>query len=104
MILDLDNGKKLWGQGNPEPIIVVENIVVQDYQIIGKNQDTLKFIVNDISYIKFKAENIIEELEQTNGKNLIFTVVGKGNLNYWNGNCSLQILCSDLNFIELKGF
>lgn len=62
LIKDLNKGKSLYGQGCPEPVLVVENIALppNGYSIIGKNRDTLRFEFNKITYVKFKASELIE--------------------------------------------
>lgn len=96
----LDEGKKYFGQGNPEPIIVVKNIPMEksNIQIIGANKDTMKFSFNDVTYIKFKASNIIEQLPAYKDR-LTITVVGRSNINEWGGLCTPQILIDE---IEIK--
>jgi single-stranded DNA-specific DHH superfamily exonuclease len=86
LIEDLDAGKKFWGQSNDEPVIVVEDITLppKGYSIIGKNSDTLRFEFNGVTYVKFKATELIEELNRTSGK-LSITAAGKGNINEWGG-------------------
>ena len=101
LIIDLDRGRKFYGQGNKEPVIIIEDITLQpnSYQIIGKNSDTLKFEFNGITYIKFKATELIEELKKKSGK-LSITVAGKGNINEWGGRTTPQILIDEIEFKE----
>ena len=68
------------------------------YSIIGKNFDTLKFEFNGITYVKFKATDLIDELKKESGK-LSITVAGRGNINEWGGNRTPQILIDE---IEIK--
>lgn len=86
LIIDIDEGKDFFGQGNKEPIVVIENIIIdkKDIQIIGSNEDTVKFIFNDIEYIKFKDRQLSDEFKQIDGKNTV-TVVGKCSVNRWRG-------------------
>ena len=58
--------------------------------MIGSNQDTLKFTYNDITYIKFKAKDLIEEIKQYNGA-VVLNIVGKAAVNRWNGMETPQI-------------
>ena len=101
LINDLDSGKKYWGQGSPEPIVVVEDINLnkKDFSVIGKNLDTLKFIYNGITYIKFKANDIIEKLEDFDDK-INITVIGTPNVNEWGGRRTMQIQINDIEFKE----
>lgn len=100
LIFDLCSGDKFYGQENSEPVIIVENISlnINNIQIIGSNKDTLKFVFNDITYIKFKASDIIEQLKKYS-ENVKLTIAGKGNINEWGGRKTPQIL---INEIEIK--
>lgn len=100
LITDLERGRELWGQGNVEPVIIVENITIdtKDIQVIGTYKDTLKFSFNGITYVKFKAKSLIEDLFLQSGK-LNITVAGRGNINTWGGKATPQIL---LDEIEVK--
>ena len=86
LIEDLNYGKSLWGQGNDEPIIVIEDIPIdaKNIEIIGANKDTLRFSFNGITYIKFKARALIDEIFCYSGK-LHITAAGRGNINEWGG-------------------
>lgn len=100
LISEIDNGRKFWGQGNPEPVIVVKDIDIDtsNIQIIGSNKDTVKFVYNGVTYIKFKAADLIKEFGNYGGK-IKITVVGKGNMNYWGGRATPQII---MEAIEIK--
>lgn len=105
MIVDLDNGKYIYGQNCPEPVIAVNNITVDrnNIQIIGSNKDTLKITFNNIVYVKFKAQELIEELKQYQDK-ISLTIVGRGNLNEWGGRVTPQIFIDDIEIKELNEF
>lgn len=87
-------------QGNPEPIIIINNIPIKhsDISIIGSKNDTVRFSFNGITYIKFKATDLIKELELY-PENLNITIAGRANINEWGGRRSPQILITE---IELK--
>lgn len=88
--LDLYDG--LWGQDNPTPLVSISNLRIskKDVQIIGKNQNTLKFEKDGIVYIKFFANDMIEELSHMN--EICISVVGKPNLNEFMGRFTPQIM------------
>lgn len=102
LIYSLDDGKKLWGQGNEEPLIVVENIPINknSISIIGQKKNVIRFEFNGITYLKFFAEDVIEEIQNKKDR-LVLTVVGKGKINHFNGTETPQILIDD---IEIGGF
>lgn len=103
MVIDLDKGKYIYGQNCPEPVIIVKNITLDksSIQIIGSNKDTLKFMFNNITYIKFKAKDLIEELNNNNNK-ISLTVVGKGNLNKWGGKVTPQIFIENIEINKIN--
>lgn len=105
LIEDIDGGAKFWGQGNEEAVIIVEDIILPQngYDIIGKNSDTLRFKFNGITYVKFKATELIEELKSKKGK-LSIVVAGKGKINEWGGRKDPQILVDEIEIKELSAY
>lgn len=98
LIFDLDGGKYLWGQGCEEPMLAVENITLKksDIAIIGSNKDTLRFTFNGITYIQFKAKELIDKINSYTEK-INITVVGRGNINVWGGRQTPQILIDEID-------
>ena len=70
-----------------------------DIQIIGKNKDTLKISKNGITYIKFFAKDLINEISKYNEMQL--TIVGTANLNEWNGIVTPQLFIKDIDIKEI---
>lgn len=97
IINDLSDFKYLWGKGNTECLMAIENIPVRNYEIIGKNKDTLKFTFNNITYIKFRANEIIDKISQIS-EPLIINLVGRPNVNEWGGTIKPQIIIEDLEY------
>ena len=91
IVFDLAKYENTWGQNNPEALIYIHdlNITRNDYQIMGKNQDTLKITKFGISYMKFHAKELIEQLEQMD--EIKINLIGKPNVNEWMGRQSPQI-------------
>lgn len=98
LVIDLDNYSQVWGQNNNEVLIYVKNIHIKtsDIEIMGKNSNTLKFNYCGISYIKFFATDLIEELEDKG--EIVINLVGKPNLNEWMGRYTPQIMIEDLEW------
>lgn len=99
IIVDFVKGNHLWGTNVPEPLLYVTNINItkQDINIMGKNQDTLKIVYNGISYMKFHAKDLIKELADLFDKtsNITLNIIGRANLNEWNGMVTPQIFITD---------
>lgn len=103
LIYEISNENRLWGQGNPQPVIVTENISVsaRSINIIGSNKDTVRFEYNGVTYIKFKANDLIEKLNACSGI-LKINVVGRPALNRYAGRVTPQILITDIDIEENK--
>ena len=102
LITELANFKDIWSQQNNEPLIYIKDLhfTRKDIQIMGRNQDTIKIIKNGIAYMKFFAKDMIEELNQYD--EIKMEVVGKANLNYWNGTVTPQIFIEQYQITEDK--
>ena len=100
IIYDIANNNQLWGQQNPEPIIYVTDLHFSssEAKIMGKNLDTVKVEKNGITYIKFFAKDLIEELKTHSKINM--KLVGKANLNVWMGTVTPQIKIEDYELKE----
>lgn len=103
LILALDKGKDFYGQDCPEPIIIIKNIIInkKDIQVLGTNKDTLKIAFNNISYMKFKSNDLIKELSSYNDK-ISLTVAGRGNVNQWGGRVTPQIFLEEVEIREVN--
>lgn len=71
----------------------------KDIKVQGARKDTIKFVVNGITYVKFFAKDLIEEIKSKNGK-LTMTILGRGTVNRWMGKEIPQILVKEIEFKE----
>ena len=98
LVIDLASQNGIWGQGSPEPIVCVEEILCspRDVRIMGSNQDTLKIEYNGMSYLKFRATEMIEEINKLPvNEQFKITIVGRCNINEWMGRKTPQIFIDD---------
>lgn len=105
LIRDVGEYGYIWSNQNDEPTIYIDNIILStnEIQIIGTNRDTVKFTKNGITYIKFKANELIDELSGM--KDIIMKIVGRCNINEWNGIKNPQIIIDDYEIIDnMYGF
>ena len=102
LIEDIYDYREIYGQGFPEPLIYVDNIYINkaNISIIGKNKDTVKFSKNGIVYIRFRAKDLIEDIDQH--ANMNFKIVGRANMNEWNGVFTPQIFIDNYELTETK--
>ena len=100
LIAALNEGYKLWGQNNNEAVIHVSHIYFkpQDLTIMGQNKDTIKIMYNGVAYMKFHAKDLIDAVSKYNDT-IELEVIGRPNLNEWNGYVTPQIFIDDY---ELK--
>lgn len=95
-VYELDAYKDSYGQMNPEPLYAITNLVfypADDMMVMGKDKDTIKINKNGVSYLKFKASALIEELSQYEVVKM--EIIGKGNINEWGGTQTAQIFIED---------
>lgn len=89
-----------FGQGQPEPMFVLQNVRVHDVDIVGK--DHVKCMVSDwegggrLKAIAFQAKdmNLGQALLSQNGAKP-FHLAGSLKLNHWNGRDSVEMHISD---------
>ena len=95
LIFTLASAKDVWGQNNPEPMIYVPDIYISgtDYRIMGTNKDTVKFEKGTVSFIKFHAADLINELQKCN--EIKISIVGRPNINEWQGEQTAQLFIED---------
>ena len=65
---------------------------------MGAKKDTLKIEKNGIAYLKFHANDMIEQLNKCN--EIKMNVVGHANINEWMGNQTPQIFIEDWEIID----
>ena len=96
IILDVAPYEQVFGQQNPEAMIAITNLVISpnEIKVIGKNKDTLRIEKNGITYIKFRAKDLIEELKGFSNE-MDITLVGRPNINTWLGQELPQIFIVD---------
>lgn len=93
LILDVCSMSDIYGQGNPEPLIQIQNLYVnpEDVKIMGARKDTIKITVNGISYIKFFASKDLIPDIQSSSSTLCLNLVCKPALNHYLGNVYPQM-------------
>lgn len=97
IIKDLDRYKNTWSQKNQEPLISVQNIKINtnDIMIMGRLKNTIKIQYNGVSYLKFFAKDLIEELESYRG-DITINIIGTGKINKWMNRETPQIIIKEL--------
>ena len=96
-ILDIAKHKDLWGQSIPEPYICLKDIPLNagNVQLLAADRNpTIKIHLDcGVDIMKFKSSQ--EEYESLIEPNTYITLIGKTNINEWNGRVTAQIMCED---------
>ena len=107
LIMKMSKFEDIICQGIEEPITAVENIsLTRDcFEIFGKNEDTISFIINDIKYIQFKCKpgnKLYDFLQDAwdEEDSITFNIVGKPSINEYNGIKTPQIVIEDVNVVS----
>lgn len=97
LIYDLAAHEDIFGQHNPEPLIHVTDINLKrnDIAVIGKNADTIRIEKFGVTYLKFHAKEMIEQLAAVPSDSIKLEIVGRANLNEFAGRITPQIFITD---------
>ena len=97
LIYDLAANEDIFGQHNSEPLIHVTDINLKrnDIAVIGKNADTIRIEKFGVTYLKFHAKEMIEQLAAVPSDSIKLEIVGRANLNEFAGRVTPQIFITD---------
>lgn len=107
IVTDLARLEDIIGQGIEESMVAIENIsLTKDrFEIFGKNEDTISFMIDDIKYIQFRCKegnHLYDWLQNAWDENdrVTFNIVGKPSINEYNGVRTPQIIIEDVVVIS----
>lgn len=107
LITDLARFEDIICQGIEEPMLAIENInLTKDcFEIFGKNEDTVSFMIDEIKYIQFKCKEgdpLYDWIQNAWDENdsVTFNIVGKPSINEYNGVRTPQIIIEDVVVID----
>ena len=103
LITDLARFEDIVCQGIEDPMLAVENIsLTKDcFEIFGKNEDTISFMIDEIKYIQFRCKegnHLYDWIQNAWDENdsVTFNIVGKPSINEYNGVRTPQIIIEDV--------
>lgn len=107
-IKDIAELKDIWGKGLEEPLVAIENVKLNrdNFKLLSPDsKPTLKIILpNSVEIMKFKSsEDEYDSLYSDQGC-IIINVVGKCNLNEWNGRVTPQVFIEDYEVVGKQNF
>jgi single-stranded-DNA-specific exonuclease len=107
LITDLAKFEDIICQGIEEPMLAVENIILTRdcFEIFGKNEDTINFVIDDIKYVQFKCKEgnpLYDWLQNawSDEDSVTFNIVGKPSINEYNGVRTPQVIIEDVIVIS----
>jgi single-stranded-DNA-specific exonuclease len=103
LVLELAKLKNFWGKGMEEPLIAFRNVPISTSDKFAMANNTLKLMAKDVPCIKFRAgEGAFEELAPNEYTISLVDIVGKTNLNEFNGRTSGQIFVTEYEIVDTK--
>ncbi|MFA7301228.1 MAG: single-stranded-DNA-specific exonuclease RecJ [Candidatus Shapirobacteria bacterium] len=81
-----------FGIGNPEPLFLFKNIIIQSIRTIGQNNDHLKLKINNIDAIAFKKGELIKKIKIGDNIDLVASL----SLNEWNNTLTPQLIIKEI--------
>lgn len=98
------NLNHLYGNSIPEPLFVVKMFISpHDLMVMGQGRNTFKFNSDGVSFIKFRAGDEIDFVEETLAQGSTgVEVLGRASMNEYNGQRSVQVIISEYQFIDAK--
>jgi len=89
------------GFGNPKPMVCLQNLSIKSKQVIGKDNNHLKLIVEDenskdLTLLLFGCGEDVELLKEVD----IIDVIGYPDINVWNGRENIQFIVKEWRFVD----
>lgn len=82
-----------FGFGNPEPVFVTRNVLVNDVRLVGAGGKHLKLRLSSIDAIAFNMGNLYSQLQNQAIVDLAYII----DMNVWNGSSRLQLKVKDIH-------
>ena len=106
LIKNLDSLKRYYGTGFKEPVIAVENLIVNKNQFIlmGKENSSWKVITDEgVALVKFKIgdDDLLKQAFEEH-ETVELTIVGTPNINNYKGILTSQIIIKEYEIIEVN--
>ena len=93
----------LYGNGIPQPKFAFDLRVAKDaIRVMGAKGDTMKFSVMGVDFIKFRCKDIIEEITSSDSHIFNIRVIGRSQINEWNGKTTPQIIIDEIEISSIK--
>ncbi len=99
MLYQMASYENLWGNSIPQPKFAFEfDFTDYDVVIMGKDRSSLKIKCGEISFVAFKNEDLVKLISSKKSAHAL--IIGRSQLNSWNGNFSIQVVIEDIELSE----
>ncbi|MGG1444915.1 DHH family phosphoesterase [Brevibacillus laterosporus] len=91
----------IWSKGLEEPLVVIKEVPIHkdSFAIMGKKQDSVKFISKGVEFVKSHCSE--EEVDAfKNNQNKCVNLLGKCSMNEWQGEKKGQFIIDQFEFTE----
>lgn len=98
MIRQFGSAIHIFGHMLPQPKFAFNlRVSTGSIVVMGANKNTFKFAINGVEFIKFRAEEIVKMIEEDGNHLLEFEIVGRAQINEWQGRETPQIIMDDVS-------
>lgn len=101
--LELARNESLFGNDIESPTIVVEDVPVSNFRVMGAKSDTTRISYNGIDYMKFSNAEFADAAMMFDSESTI-TVYGRFAQNTWAGRTTCQVIIDDYEVNEAISF
>lgn len=99
MLEQFGEAMHLYGNGIPQPKFgFTLNVGSSAIRTMGKNQNTVRISVGGVDFLMFNATDLVEKLKVSNSPMYKFTIIGRAQINEWNGKKTPQIMVDEVDF------
>ena len=99
MLYQMASYDDLWGNSIPQPKFAFTiDYGKTDILVMGKDHSSLKIRCGQIDFVAFKNSALVEQI--TSMPNGTATIVGRPQINEYNGNVNVQIMIDDIGLTE----
>ena len=103
MLYEFGKAIHLYGNGIPQPKFAFDLRVAKDMiKTIGKNEDTIKFTLMGIDFIKFRCKKIVEEIKESESHLFNVRLIGRAQINEWGGRETVQIMMDEIEISSIQ--
>lgn len=102
MLKDFAEHVEIYGNGIAQPKFAFKMLLSKDnLAVIGAKRNTVRINYKGISFIKFRAAELAEEIDNMSGLAEV-TLIGRSQINEFMGKRSVQIIIDNIKFEEKK--